>query len=237
MMFPGPASSPINNYHHFVPPPNPPPVPPYMMPNQTPWAGATAAAANFSNVLTPNHPYLQVFFNFAHHNYFRIGFLALNHLFFRIMHFLSWTILHVFSTNNSPRRLMPILVECSSPALIPITIGRRNWITIMPVSISLKKTAIKIKTTRAALIAVKNYTLPKTTIYFSVDGQKNSFNSPSPRSLQARVSSPRTSSSPNMPNDNGNLARTLDMTEKMMQQFCLGKWSLPKYLPIFMYLN
>ena len=162
MMFPGPASSPINNYHHFVPPPNPPPVPPYMMPNQTPWAGATAAAANFSNVLTPNHPYLQVFFNFAHHNYFRIGFLALNHLFFRIMHFLSWTILHVFSTNNSPRRLMPILVECSSPALIPITIGRRNWITIMPVSISLKKpqSRLRPREQRQSRLKITHYQKP-----------------------------------------------------------------------------
>ena len=154
------------------------------------------------------------------------------------MHFLSWTILHVFSTNNNPSRLMPIiLVECNSiPALIPITIGRRNWIIIiiLLVSISLEnKTkmlpqnlswATSRTTRKQSLSRLKVTRITKIgTFSISVDGQKNSFNSPSPRSLQARVGSPRTSSSPNMPSDNGNLARTLDMTEKMMQQFCLGK--------------
>jgi len=38
--------------------PPPPPFHPYLMPAQTPWAGAAAAAA-INNVLTPNHPYLQ----------------------------------------------------------------------------------------------------------------------------------------------------------------------------------
>ena len=222
MMFPGPASSPINNYHHFVPPPNPPPVPPYMMPNQTPWAGATAAAANFSNVLTPNHPYLQVFFNFAHHNYFRIGFLALNHF------FQDYALLVLNNITRLQHQQQSQAVDANPGRVQQSSFDpNNNWKAELNNNNAskyfLKKNAIKIKTTRAALIAVKNYTLPKTTIYFSVDGQKNSFNSPSPRSLQARVGSPRTSSSPNMPNDNGNLARTLDMTEKMMQQFCLGK--------------
>jgi len=52
---------PPNNHGFFggaqsIPPP--PPFNPYLMPAQTPWAGAAAAAA-MSNVLPPNHPYLQ----------------------------------------------------------------------------------------------------------------------------------------------------------------------------------
>ena len=38
--------------------PPPPPFAPYLVPAQTPWAGA----ATMNNVLTPNHPYLQVFY-------------------------------------------------------------------------------------------------------------------------------------------------------------------------------
>ena len=62
-----------------VPPPNPPLVPPYIMPNQASWTGATAAAgANFGNVLTPNHPYLQVFYpRTLSQLYYRDKFLAL----------------------------------------------------------------------------------------------------------------------------------------------------------------
>ena len=40
--------------------PPPPPFAPYLVPAQTPWAGA----ATMNNVLTPNHPYLQVFLRF-----------------------------------------------------------------------------------------------------------------------------------------------------------------------------
>ena len=40
--------------------PPPPPFAPYLVPAQTPWAGA----ATMNNVLTPNHPYLQVFYVF-----------------------------------------------------------------------------------------------------------------------------------------------------------------------------
>ena len=32
----------------------------YLLPSQTPWAGAALNAQSFANVLTPNHPYLQV---------------------------------------------------------------------------------------------------------------------------------------------------------------------------------
>ena len=37
-----------------------PPFSPYLLPSQTPWAGAAAV----NNVLPPNHPYLQVFIYF-----------------------------------------------------------------------------------------------------------------------------------------------------------------------------
>ena len=121
LMFPGPvSSSPMNNYNNNLAPP--PPISPYMMPNQTTWAGASAT--NYGNVLTPNHPYLQVHICTISETMFSQA------LFCRIMHFLFWIISHVFSTNNSPNRVMPLLVE-DSLALIQIIIGKMSWITIV----------------------------------------------------------------------------------------------------------
>ena len=37
------------------------PFSPYLLPSQTPWAGAALNTQPFGSVLTPNHPYLQVY--------------------------------------------------------------------------------------------------------------------------------------------------------------------------------
>ena len=73
----------------------------------------------------------------------------------------------------------------------------------------------------------------------SVDGPKNSFNTPSTpgSSLQARVGSPRTVSSPIMTKENGNLTRNLEIAENMMHQFRLGTVCIPGQKSIFLSEN